>query len=653
MAKSIKSLLNKKGWTGKEVGTALLMNLKNDIEHKGQHNIKPLFSQEDFNRMVGSLDTDYQYTQFKVLENIYSAIVDSFNFNEANIQQFYNGYYRYFLAIREAYRAEEHYRATEQIPLILTQAQYDRLTADSLAYKRGFTESYYSLFFHAVDYFLSHLDEDTTPENIRTAIEATQSQPVTNKRIIANWAEDMEEGYYTLKDGTRSDSMTSKEWKETLKAEFMETHKLYINGELADYETTIREHNNARFLYACQLLFRGEDAIRAAYKEKTGLDLTEGEVGELEQALEETIDGIELERSTTETESAFYSKDHRKKLAAALYEKSDFAEWHYYTEPPKDFTKYDVLAKMLDRYRGAYSDRLLESGGEYVEEIPEREQLKEFKKDYPALYDAVKAYLEGVVAPTKGLKANQLYKALITWGELGDMGFLDYGNLLEITDSDIIEQFAKEDTAENLNKRARAFYHGIAIIQTSKLASSYNPAMTFSYSYDTDEKGEYIDPVINATDLEKLQSIAYLEDNPDEADYIRANLDVLVNNALRYMYAYNAFIEIIADAYDVDFITVAKYDLTRQEIQIDSFNNLLYMLYKECYGTEDDKKRKRVFLREHFQPIEIEELKPTEDAIEALREKIIKLGYTREAAATFGNYRSLIRELMREGTNNE
>ena len=635
MAKSIKALLNKKGWTGKEVGKALLMNLKNDIENKGNPDKKPLFSQEDYNRMVDSLDTDYQYTQYKVLESIYSAIVDSFNYNEAMAQQFYNGYYRYFLAIREAQRAEDFFTTTEKFPLILTQAQYDRLAAEREAYKRGFTESYYSLFFHTVAAFVDAVENDradSVPEDILAAITATQSQKVTNKRILANWAEDMGEGYYTLPDGRRSDNMTAEEWQAALTALFMESHKLYINGELQDAHTTAQHFNTERLLTAYRLLFKGEDAIREAYRERTGQELPEEYIGELEKAIEEIID---------ETASPSRRGDpKREQLTAALFYNNGnkSPEWHYYTEPPTDFTKYDVLADMLDRYRGAYSDRLLESGGEYVDEVPEREQLKEFKKDYPALADAIKTYLEGTVAPTKGLKANQLYKDLITWGELADMGYLDYQSLIAVDDADIVEHIAQtqEDNTENFNRRARGIYHGIAILKEAKY-------------FDAGEGGEYIDPVADKLKLELLQGIDYLESNTGEAEYIAANLDFLALPALRYMYAYNAFIEIVAAAYDIDFMTVAKYDLSKFESQIEACNNMLYMLYKGVYGTADDKKRKRAFIREYFQPIEIEDLKPTEEAKEALRAKIEGLGYTREAAVTLKNYRSLIAEIMREG----
>lgn len=635
MAKSIKSLLNKKKWTGKEVGKALLMNLKHDIENKGTPNKKPLFSQENFNRMMDSLDTDYQYTQYKVLENIYDSIVNSFNYNEAMKQQFYNGYYRYFLAIREAQRAEDFFTTTEKFPLILTQAQYDKLASEREAYKRGFTESYYSLFFHTVAAFVDAIENnkaDSIPEDARTAIITTKRQKVTNKRILVNWAEDVGAGYYSLPDGRRSDKMPSEEWQTALSDLYMKNYKYYINGELQDEDTTYKHFNTERLFTACKLLFKGKDAIRTAYKKSTGKDIPESQIGELEKTLEKIIDETYMpnRRGTSKWEQ----------LTNALFRGfNEFrTKWHYYTEPPTDYSKYDVLVEMLDRYSGAYSERLLESGGEYVNEVPEKEQLKEFKKDYPTLADTVKKYLEEAVAPTKGLKANQLYKDLITWGELADMNYLNYQSLIAVTDEDIVDHIAQtqEDNTENFNKRKRGIFHGIAILTENK-------------HFNAENSDEYIDPVADKLKPELLQSIDYLEQDPDEADYIAASMELLALPALRYMYAYNSFIEIIAAAYDIDFMTVAKVDLTSQENQIEKCNNLLYMLYKSVYGTPEDKKRKRAFIKKYFQPIEIEDLKPTEEAIEAFKAKIEGLGYTRKAAVTLKHYRPLIDEIMREG----
>ena len=57
---------------------------------------------------------------------------------------------------------------------------------------------------------------------------------------------------------------------------------------------------------------------------------------------------------------------------------------------------------------------------------------------------------------------------------------------------------------------------------------------------------------------------------------------------------------------------------------------MLYQLYRDVYGLEKDKKKKRAFIREHFQPIDVEELKPSDETVTALKEKLERMGYTRE-----------------------
>ena len=634
MTKSIKSILSKKKLTGKEVGRALLLSLKHDIENKGNPNKKPLFSQADFNRMVDSLDTDTQYAQYKVFETIYSSLVDSFNYTEALGQQFYNGYYRYFLAIREAQRAEDFFTTMEKFPLILTQAQYDKMAEESIACNREEKESFHSLFFHAVSFFVNNMEEgkaDDIPENIKDAILITHNQKVTNPRVLVNWNEDMGRGYYTLPDGQRSDNVSSDEWQEALASLFAKSYKFYEDGIAEDDETTIMHFNERRLLAAYRLLFKGEDAMRTAYKEHSGKDLPENHTELLEKALEDIIDGkATANRGATQEE----------RLAAELFYGNEAGrpKWHYYTEPPEDLTRYDVLVHNLDRYMGNYKNSLLEAGGEYTEEIPKRTQFKEFKNDYPELTEAITNYIKDKIPAASISKISQLYKRFITRGELADIGFMDFQKLIDVKDTDIIERIAQtqEDNTENFNRRLRGLYHGIAILK--------NPN-----SADTGDGKEYIDPVTDKINTELLQGIDYLENNQEEAEYIQNNLDVLALPALRFIYAYNTLIHIISLVYDIDFIQVAKYNLTRQEKQIEACNNILYMLYKRVYGTPEDKKRKRNFIRKCFRPIEVEDLKPRQEDIMALLDKLDKLGYSKEAVFALKNYRSLIAEIMRKG----
>ena len=110
MANSIKSLLSKKGWTGKEVGKALIASLLNDIRYQGQEH-ELLFTQADFDKMESSLSTDRDYLAYGVYRDIYSSIVDTYNRGQRLYQQLYNGYYRYVMHLQGAMKADNALKA--------------------------------------------------------------------------------------------------------------------------------------------------------------------------------------------------------------------------------------------------------------------------------------------------------------------------------------------------------------------------------------------------------------------------------------------------------------------------------------------------------------------------------------------------------------
>lgn len=628
MAKTIKAILKKKSWTGKEVGYALLLSLANDIENMGNPNKKTVLSQEDYERMVNSLSDGKEYEDYRVYSKIYNAVVDSTDYRQAIEQQFFNGYYRYFLAFEMAQRAEVFLKTAEELPLILTKSQYDKLAAECEAQKKAATESYYSLFFHAVAFFVDAIEDnraDIVPKGVRAAILETKSQPVTNERILVNWAEDMGEGYYTLPDGRRSDNMTSEEWRTATEADFMETHKYYINGELQDYSATAEHYHEERLLKTFELLYKGREAIKKAYEEKTGEMLQEKYISGVEKALEEIIDGKEEVMETEE-----------ERIAGILFgEGESCQEWHFYTEPPETLTKYDILAERetLGRYSGSYSTRLLESGGSHVKEISEREQLREFKKDYPSLADAVKKYLKKTIQAVQGLKVSQYYSPLITWGELAEIGFLDFQTLTAATDQDIASHAAgtQGEAEESNGGQISGKRHGIAILNAVP-----------------GESENYIDPIAKRANKDAFQSIDYLILNPKEADYIQLIYDRLIAPALRYIYAFDAFIDVLAGVYDIDFLKIAKFDEEIIEGQTKTFNSLIHILFKDVCGTQEDKKRKRDFLRWYFPPIEVENFKPPRDVLNRLADTLESFN-SKETADTLGEYKAIISMLMEEG----
>ena len=602
-------LLKKKGWTGKEVGQLLIASMLNDIKQLGQREKTPLFSQADFEKMESSLNSDFDYLSYGVYRELYSSIIDSFNRGQGLCQQFYNGFFRLYLMLREVQIADKVQKAYDDTPLIMTESQYKRLEAEAVQTLKGYKESYYSLLFYILEKFLDAGDE--APEPIRTAIEATKEIPAEKITFSRSYNEQMGEGYYSLPDGRRSDQMTSEEWQKALEEEFLRTHKLTINGEPASTEETIWEYNRDRLIKSYELFFKGAKAIREFVLERTGKEL-DGTDEEIEEALDGIIDYVGKARYNPNAE----------KIAEALGFSTP-AEWHTYEELPEGLTAYDLL-------------HLIAESSSY-EETDEKKHLKAFKTEYKELYTALNAYIEENVPKARGLKPNQLYKDIVSWGELADAGVIGYSSLIQPDDREIVQIWTEgEDTTENKSKRLRAGRRGIAILR--------NPA-----SYQTDENGDYIE---KKSPLRFFLSLYTLEGDGDKIAEINSYVDDLIYPALSYLYAFNSLMGIIGKVYDLpELEEVVRYDTRLFESNMSGYNGMLYLFYHNVYGNEEEKQRKRAIIKEIFRPLEADTLKPSQEAIEEVTAELTKLGFSSDARKKLMYLDAFIDRLMnsREG----
>lgn len=594
MAKNIDSLLKKKGWTGKEVGQLLIASMLNDIKQQGQAEKIPLFSQSDFEKMESSLNSDFDYLSYGVYRDLYSSIIDSFNRGQGLYQQFYNGFSRLFSELSEVQNADNAQSSIDNTPLIMTESQYKRLKAEAVQTLSGYQDSFYGLMFHCLSDFLV-AEENYTKEEapaVWEALEATKKIPATGNRFLPLYNETYGEGYYSLPDGRRSDQMTSEEWQDTLQEEFLKAHRLTINGEPATAEETIQRYNQIRLIKSYELFFKGATTIRELVLERTGkeLDITDKEI---EKALSDTIDYVGEARFNPNS----------KQIVEAL-DYSTPTEWHTYEEPPEGLTLYDLLELYVEEFRGAF-------------EADEKETLKHLKKDAPALYDALKAYIESKVPQVRGLKANQLHKDIISWGELVKTGLIGYSELLQPDDREIVDIATRdEDTTENKSKRLRTIRKGIAIIQ--------NPR-----EWQVDENGDYIEP---KSPLAFFRSLYTLEEDGNKIAVLHGYIDDLIYPALGYLYAFNALMEIIGKVYDLpELAEVARYDTTLFESKMSGYNGMLYLFYHNVYGNEAEKEHKRAIIKEAFLPLEADTLKPSQEAIDEITAELTKLGLSSDA----------------------
>jgi len=604
MANSIKSLLAKKGWTGEEVGKALIASLLNDIRYQGQEH-ELLFTQADFDKMESSLSTDRDYLAYGVYRDIYSSIVDTYNKGQGLYQQFYNGYYRYVMYLQGAMKADTALQQAENYPLIMTEEQYRKAERDTIEEKKKFGESFYSLVFSLLEYFLNALDNgdpEKVPADIAKAIEATKKEPAKVHALYNRYNELMGEGYYTLPDGRRSDQMTKEEWQKALEELYLSTHKLTINGRPATAQETLKHYNGERMLKGWELFFRGADAIRESYKEQTGKDLPEADKQEILEELESVLEGL--------------GKAPYNPLRSSLYElytDETPTEWHTATEAPEGLTAYDLLDLVTDSSQYAETD--------------EKEHLKTFKTEYKALYTALEAHIKESVPRAGQLKPAQLYKEFISWGELAEHKVGNFDSLLATNTREIVEYLGRQGL--KFADRNRAYFRGIAIIQQPD-------------SYQLTESGDYKETPNPLSGLDSIDNIA--EDNK-----IRLEIEELQHSlfipALSYLYAYNALVELIGAVYDIDGIEVAKIDTSYFESQLKGFNGLLYSFYSTVYGDKEEKARKRELIKEVFSPVYADTFKPTEEAIATVKEELSKLGISTTARKKLKDFESLIAKL--------
>lgn len=588
MPNNIDNLLKKKGWTGKEVGKLLIASMLNDIKNHGNPDAQPLFSQKDFERMESSLTSDSDYTIYGVYRDLYSSIIDIFNWGQSLSQQFYNGYYRLLATLKETQNTDAAQYSLDNTPLIMTESQYKRLEAEAATSLRENTDSFSSILFHCLKRFLEADEKapEHIPQAIKDALEAAKTTPVKESYFLPLYNDEYGEGYRQLPDGRRSDQMTREEWKKALELEYLKANG--AEGQETVTIETFQQNAEKRLLRDYELFFKGADAARKLL-EKNGTNTADFSDEDLEDAVEMIVDD-KLEESPISPQ--------QEKLKELLGY-ATLTEWHYYETPPEGLTAYDLLEIITDSF--------------YYSETDQPKHIKAFKREYPELYKVLTAYIEELLPQTRGLKANQLYKDIASWGELADAGIVGYKEFTTVTSKDLLESCS----IKNYQSRYRTVHNGIAIIK--------DPA-----SSQVDENGDYIEP---ESPLKYVgNSLETLAEDTDRAEKLEKCISQLIYPSISYLYAFNALTEIFGKVYDLpELAETIKFDTSKYEEKIHAFNSLLYLFYHEVYGDTAERERKRRLIKKCFTPLDTESLKPTQEAINALTKELTKLGLSTDA----------------------
>lgn len=562
----IKRLLNKKGWTGRELGQLLLANVAHEYKQalEGNYSPTPLVSAGEFSKMLHSLTDRVQGHTYNDYYSVYDwlksrpAIVNSYFMNGQNDYSTIRNY------ILQALFAEDVYRYVEQLPAIMTQKQFDELKAERVeAYFKDAEDgdelqsNIFNLVERAIAYYLRKLQKEPQKPNPLKAIRKKYvSQPVKSKLILSRYNEITGEGYYTLEDGRRSDEMTSEEWQAAITTPLMEETLANMRAETPSGLQLTSDLAQQRLIERARVIYNGgtdEDADKAQEK-----------------------------------------ADYRRGYATPVV-------WHTYTEPPKDLTKWDIIEQEL--LLEFYPADIDGSGDAYTESnfnASMQDFFTEFKELATAmLADMDKNYFSGDEVQAAKLPLEEWGTTFISWRRLYELDF--YG-----------ERGEAESDIQLFNGNKRALLNGIAILRPSDLLEK---------SRRIDERGYYAEPDISQA-ISSRSLEALFTDSEDYAENIAVIEDARSGLLSNYYFikGYNKQIDLVISLVDVPELEVFKQDLEGLEKKIKALNDLVPMLYRQIRDTDyKDKElqaRKMEVLKDVFQPLDFESLTIPEENIE-------------------------------------
>lgn len=250
--------------------------------------------------------------------------------------------------------------------------------------------------------------------------------------------------------------------------------------------------------------------------------------------------------------------------------------------PLEQFNKQNALFSDIF---GLYFDWNDEEG------LTTEDKFLEFKEDYPLLFDAVDKYLRTFPA-FKDITPEEYFKPVTTLLELIEQGFMAADEIRETLNrasaEDVEDLILASDDYSKLYK-ARTAYAGIAIStrgeETPKDFCLAGEEMLILVAQDVEE-------AIPAVQMQEY--------------------------SLKAMYAFNVIIDTLVKCYRLDMLEPLKIDVQELEEDVEKNNSLTASLSSSVYGTEEEKAQKKQIYETAFPPINVEELKPAADRIEAL-----------------------------------
>lgn len=564
---SIKRILSKKKWSGRDVGKTLLASAVHDFKNRDSANNSALLSQAEFERMESSLTTERDYSIYRVYAAMYEGIREFYNKSNSLIQQACHGLYLIAPQVQNCKLArKEKSELLFNTPLHLTAKQYSEKERYLKTAKESETYRKDDLIFKAISFFLQG-DENKEPvkmpEAVQSALDALKNAPATNKQAIVAWQDEIAHGGRMLPDGRFTVDLTEEE----------------LETELAKHQPL----PGLNKLEAIMLYFKGANAIRDKYRELTGESLPVCNDDFLELVFADYIGSAYLDDILA---TGRQDRELAETLDIKIKAMVDGTKEHIYTwklYPLEDIeipSKREVLADNLSYY--------------------EQAGIAAFKKDYPALYKALEQVILEHVPAWQGLTAAKAKKATVTHAELAEAGFCDFAEKLEVSERDIVRAFAPESYADH-----------VAIVRHIEQS-------------DIDESGARKEKNLILKDY-TAQALA-----GEKSELMREAVELLINEAMRYINGFNAWIDILSRVYDFADLAQIKSLNPGLERELAKLNADILFLYKAA-----NTRAERKAIKEAFPLLDFESWKPNAQAVKETESRLAELEYSREALKAF------------------
>lgn len=272
-------------------------------------------------------------------------------------------------------------------------------------------------------------------------------------------------------------------------------------------------------------------------------------------------------------------------------------------EMPSDTTISDLLETALKKYEkpGHETDP---TGLLFADDTrTPAKQLREIRAAAPELFEALCDQIRHDIPQFESLDAAELMKAAIT-GK--DLEALNIGIMQrKFKDVNIRNFIINSKDTSYLEKRQAT--NGIAHISFSRESRDNHP--------------------INRITTEKIYNPDMPQPHTSLQEIISENTAAIyeseIYRPLKWIYAYNVFIDVCADLLKIPFMTCAEFkENAKISANISSFNRELFAAYRNIEG--DDKtiaKREQIF-KDKFKPIDPETAKTPQDMQTAITETL-------------------------------